>query len=110
MMPVLLREPPDVIVEWLDRRRALGQDGYDEMWDGVLHVAAPVHGRHGRMQHELAMVLRDRVVEAGSRGSGPVNLGRPHDYRGADGFVAAGASALLGVTAGELHDTIEWPT
>lgn len=28
---VLLGEPPEVLADWLERRRALGQDGYDEV-------------------------------------------------------------------------------
>lgn len=81
MTAVLLRDPPEVLREWLARRRALGQDGYDEVWDGVYHVVPMAHGRQGRMQDELAFALRDAARTAGLIGSGPVNIGLPDDFR-----------------------------
>lgn len=171
MTAVYLLDPPEVLQQWLEQRRALGQDGFDEVWDGVYHVAPMAHGAQGSLQHEVAFALRPAARAAGLRSSGPINVGHPGNYRvpdgaylrdprtalwnptaaiaveiispddesrqkfgfyfaagveelllvdpeartvewfvrGADGFVAAAASALLGVTATELCDTIEWP-
>jgi hypothetical protein len=38
-MPTLVRDPQPVEFEaLLERRRRLGQDLYDEVWNGVLHM------------------------------------------------------------------------
>ena len=66
---------------WLDRRRALGLDRFDEVWEGEYHVAPEAHGRHGDVAHQLAVLLRPRARAAGLWGSGPLNLGDPADYR-----------------------------
>ncbi len=66
---------------WLERRRALGQDRLDEVWEGEYHVAPEAHGRHGDVAHQLAILLRPRAKLAGLWGSGPLNLGAPDDYR-----------------------------
>ncbi|WP_300011194.1 Uma2 family endonuclease [Pseudonocardia sp.] len=171
MTAVFLHDPPEVLQEWLERRRALGQDGFDEVWEGVYHVAPMAHGRQGRTEHALVLALHGRARSAGLVGSGPVTIGRPDDYRvpdavylrtretelwnptaaivveilspndesrrkfdfyfragveemllvdplertvewyvrGADAFVPAERSALLGVTAAGLAAEIEWP-
>jgi hypothetical protein len=93
MTAILLRDPPEVLQDWLERRRALGQDGHDEMWDGVYHVAPMAHGRQGRVQ--LLVDPQERSVE--------------WFVRGPDGFVASDASALLGVSAREVRDGLDWP-
>lgn len=67
--------------EWLDRRRELGQDGFDEIWDGVYHVAPVAHGRQGATDEELTVALHSRARAAGLRGSGPVNVGGPGNHR-----------------------------
>lgn len=41
----------------LDERRRLGQDGRDEMWDGVLHMVPPPGGPHQRLSTRLLLVL-----------------------------------------------------
>ena len=44
---VLLGEPPNVLAEWLERRRALGQDRFDEVWEGDYHVSPEARASHG---------------------------------------------------------------
>lgn len=80
-MRTLLNEPPQVMQTWLERRRELGQDLYDEMWEGVYHVAPAPHPAHGYLDDELAVLLRPHVRAAGLYGSGPLNVGNPQDYR-----------------------------
>lgn len=171
MTAVLVQDPPAVLQEWLERRRALGQDGFDEVWDGVYHVVPMAHGRQGATEHEVAFALRPFAKAVGLRSSGPINIGGPRDYRVPDGalfrtrgtalwnptaavvievlspddesrlkfdfyfrsgveevllvdplertvewfvrgdtaFVAADRSALVGVSAVDLVDGIEWP-
>jgi Uma2 family endonuclease len=81
MRTVLLGERPREVEDFLDRRRALGLDLFDEVWEGDYHMAPAPHGRHGQVDFELAGILRPYAVRAGLRGSGPCNIGKPDDYR-----------------------------
>lgn len=100
MTTVVVGDRPAELQDWLDRRRELGQDGYDEVWDGVYHVAAMAHGRQGRLQHELPFALRGRARAAGLIGSGPVNIGRPENFRVPDAvYLRTGETALWNPTA-----------
>ncbi len=78
---VLLGEPPAPVAEWLERRRALGQDLFDEVWEGEHHVAPAAHARHGDVDDQVAALLRPRARSRGLWPTGPVNIGRPDDYR-----------------------------
>jgi Uma2 family endonuclease len=81
MRTVLLGEQPAPLRTWLEQRRALGLDRYDEVWEGEYHVAPEAHGRHGLVDHQLRFLLDGRARAAGLVGSSPLNLGRPDDYR-----------------------------
>lgn len=66
----------------LDERRRLGQDGRDEMWDGVLHMVPPAGGPHQRLSTRLVMALgplaeRRRLVPHVETGL----FRNEHDYR-----------------------------
>lgn len=74
--------------EVVARRRELGQDAYDEVWDGVYHVVPAGKGAHGRLQFQLAAVLLEFAAD-GYVVTGPINLGQPDDYRVPDGAVIA---------------------
>lgn len=95
MTAVLLKHPPQVLDEWLERRRALGQDGYDEVWDEVYHVVPMAHGRQGRLQVRLTVALDEQARRAGLEASGPVNIGRPGNFRVPDGAFFRGADTAL---------------
>lgn len=81
MQTVSFAAPPAEIGAWLERRRALGQDRDDEVWEGVYHVAPMGHSSHGDVGDQVAAALRPRARRAGLHSSGPVNLGDPDDYR-----------------------------
>ena len=103
-MPTLVKDPPPAgFEELLERRRELGQDLLDEVWEGVYHMnPAPSEGHR-----------RDRPAARGAAGpparaAGLVpmmsifNLGAPEDYRVPDGGLhrerpepGAGATAAL---------------
>jgi len=53
-MKVLLLDAPQAM---LDERRALGIDGRDEMWNGVLHVVPPPSGAHQGLSSEFFIVV-----------------------------------------------------
>lgn len=78
---VFLAEPPAEVAAWLRRRQALGQDRFDEVWEGEYHVAPAPHRRHGDVCDQVAALLRPRARAAGLWPSGPLNIGEPDDYR-----------------------------
>lgn len=58
MRTVVLGERPPGLESFLTRRRALGQDRFDEVWEGSYHVAPPgPHPYHGIVDNELGVVL-----------------------------------------------------
>ncbi len=81
MRTVVLGEQPASLRTWLDQRRALGLDRYDEVWEGEYHVAPDAHGRHGDVAYQLVVLLHPRAEVVGLRGSDPLNLGTLNDYR-----------------------------
>ena len=78
---VVLGPPPAELEALLARRRALGQDLFDEVWEGEYHMSLAPHPRHGSTLDELIAALRPVVTRAGLRGIGQINLGEPDDYR-----------------------------
>jgi len=81
MRTIVLGEQPASLQSWLEQRRALGQDKFDEVWEGEYHVAPEAHGRHGDVDDQLASLLRPRARGVGLWPSGPLNLGAENDYR-----------------------------
>jgi Uma2 family endonuclease len=88
---VLLGPRPAALEALLEQRRARGLDLFDELWEGVLHMAPAPRAAHGIVADEVAGVLRATARGAGLRGSGPFNLGSATDYRVPDGGYHRGA-------------------
>ena len=88
-MPTLVMDPPPAELEaLLERRRRLGLDHHDEMWEGVLHMNPAPHGRHHRIQQQLAELLGPLALDAHLIAAmGEFNLGAPDDYRVPDGAI-----------------------
>ncbi len=81
-MTVVIHGTHELVDELIRLRRALGQDGYDEVWDGVYHMAAPIHSHHGLLQAELGARLHSRAKALGFVLVGAFNLGEnENDYR-----------------------------
>lgn len=81
MRTLFVTDPPTEVEDWLARRRAQGQDLYDEVWEGEYHVA-PAPGRgHARAQARLLRVLAPLAEDAGLEAVGPCNIGSPEDFR-----------------------------
>lgn len=78
MRTLFVSDPPE-IVAIRERRKALGQDRYDEVWDGVYHVTPEAHGRHGLTQVSVSLSLSPLADAAGLWLSGPFNLGTSKD-------------------------------
>jgi Uma2 family endonuclease len=81
MRTVLVGQPPPEVEELLARRRALGQDLFDEVWEGEYHMVPAPHRRYSEVDHELAGILRPLAKRAGLQGAGPANVGEPNNYR-----------------------------
>lgn len=81
----------------LSRRRDLGQDLRDEVWEGTHHVAPPQHGRNGSWRWSWwARWPPPPGGRAGLRPGGSFNLGEPDDYRVPDlGFHERSACSTL---------------
>jgi Putative restriction endonuclease len=54
---IVLEPKPAVFEALLERRRALGQDLYDEVWEGDYHMAPAPHSSHGYVGGQLAVLL-----------------------------------------------------
>lgn len=76
----------------LERRRRLGQDLFDEVWEGVLHMNPAPSGRHGDLESQLHVLLAPLAKAAGLRMWGQFNLGDESDYRVPDGGLQQDAS------------------
>lgn len=104
---VVLGQPPVEVEEFLDRRRALGQDRFDEVWEGVYHVAPASHVWHGYLDNVLAELLGSYARAAGLIGTGPFNLGTADDYRVPDrGYHRSLPSAVWVATAAIVVEVI----
>jgi Uma2 family endonuclease len=81
MRTTFVMDPPPVVEDWLAQRRALGQDRFDEVWEGEYHVAPAPGRRHGRIDDRLGRILGPLADEAGLMGATTCNIGSPTDYR-----------------------------
>jgi len=78
---VVLGPRPAELDELIRRRRKLGVDTFDEVWEGSYHVAPAAHPAHGYIDNELAALLAPVARSVGLVGTGPFNLGDSDDYR-----------------------------
>lgn len=81
MRTVVLGPPSAELERIIARRRALGLDTYDEVWEGDYHMAPAPNVRHGMIQHQVVVLLDPLASQAGLVGTGPFNLGTQDDFR-----------------------------
>lgn len=96
-VPTLVCDPqPAEFEALLERRRKLGQDLMDEVWEGVYHMNPAPHSRHSAIQQQLAVLLDPQAREVGMDPRlGIFNLGEPDNYRVPDGgLLRPGQDAL----------------
>ena len=86
-MPTLVRDPQPVEFEQLlERRRKLGQDLLDEVWEGVYHMNPVPAGRHAQIVQQLAELLGPPARAVGLVPMLSIfNLGESDNYRVPDG-------------------------
>ncbi len=98
-MTTIVRGPcPPELEAWLKRRRRLGQDRRDEVWEGRHVVAPDPHSNHGDVQITLGVLLKRAAARLGLQATITFNLGRPDNFRVPDG-------GLIPWPAGTWHDT-----
>ncbi len=88
MSTLVLDPPPAEFEALLERRRRLGQDRQDEMWEGVYRMVPTPSGAHMDVQQQLAELLGPPARAAGLHPRiGGVNLGKAENYRVPDGVL-----------------------
>jgi len=77
-----------ISAEMLARRRALGHDRFDEVWEGVYRMNPGPPFAHARVDSELVVALHPRARRAGLASVTTFNVGEPTNYRVPDqGYV-----------------------
>lgn len=95
MRTVVVGERPIELEALIERRRALGQDIFDEVWDGEYHMVPAPHGRHGTAATQLMVALEPLARLVGLTSSTQFNLGGTDDYRVPDGGYHRGPSPTM---------------
>jgi len=90
------------VAELIERRRSLGLDGHDEVWDGVYVMAPFAHSNHGVLKSELLHALDPRARRAGLRPGDSFNLGEPENFRVPDAGYHRGVPGTLYVPTAAL--------
>lgn len=75
MRTVVLGDTHPELTEWIARRRALGQDRYDEVWNGEYHMSPMAHSWHGIVVLELGVALHQLAAPRGLYVGDAFNLG-----------------------------------
>jgi Putative restriction endonuclease len=85
MATVVLGERPPELESWLIRRRELGQDRYDEVWEGDYHVAPGPSAEHAIVDGQVTRLRWPQADRVDLLVTTAFNLGEPEDYRVPDG-------------------------
>lgn len=101
MKTVVLGPAPQELQALIERRRALGLDGHDEVWNGEYHVAPAASSRHGAVQAAVLALLRDYAANQ-RLVVGPFNLGTADNYRVPDGGLLRDGEGGLYVSTAAL--------
>ena len=81
MKTVILDPPPVEVEQLVERRRRLGLDHFDEVWEGVYHMVPAPRFDHGFVDDQLARAIGPYADRAGLAGCGQFNLGEVDDFR-----------------------------
>ncbi len=95
-MPTLVLDPmPAELTALLERRRQIGADRHDEMWEGVLHIGPAPLTRHAIVQAAVLRLLAEHTDPKTQLVVDAFNLGVPDNYRIPDGGVLSPNPAEL---------------
>ena len=86
-MRTLLPDPPPAELQaLLERRKRLGQDRRDEVWEGVLHMVPGPAGEHAMLSAQVKRLLAAPAAAAGLIVTDEFNVGgSKRDFRIPDG-------------------------
>jgi len=101
-MPTLvLGTAPPELEALLERRRRMGADRFDEVWEGVYHMVPGPSHPHARLEAQLTRLLGPPADAAALEITGQFNLGEsPEDFRVPDaGLHRQGAGGMWHTTA-----------
>jgi Uma2 family endonuclease len=76
-----LDPPPPQLEELLERRRRMGADRRDEVWEGVYHMVPSPNGAHSSIAHQLGVLLDAPARTAGLHMTAEFNMGVKDDFR-----------------------------
>lgn len=99
--------PSGIPAAVIQRRRALGLDRYDEIWEGEYRVVPTPRLEHGFVVLELARLLGSHAKAAGLFSVDTFNLGRQADYRVPDlGFLVGSPHGVYVETAAVVVEVL----
>ncbi len=81
MTTLVLGPRPPELQALIDRRRKLGQDGHDEVWDGVYVMAPFARTHHGALKGRIIRRIDPLADAAGLVAGDSFNIGRKDDFR-----------------------------
>jgi len=97
---IVLGPRPPELEALLERRRLLGQDSRDEVWEGSYVMAPDGTVGHSALRSEVGALLREVGRAQGLMTVSSLNLGGPDDYRIPDGaLLERGPSSTYRETA-----------
>lgn len=109
MRTVVLGPPPAELQALIARRRSLGLDRYDEVWDGEYHMAPMAQASHGWLDQQLAVFLDPLAKSVGLIATGAFNMGEPRDFRVPDRGLHRGSPDGVWLGTAALVVEIEAP-
>ena len=92
---------------FLEHRRRLGLDVFDEVWDGTLHLNPGPSESHADVQVQVVVVLQPLAAARALRVVGPTNLGRGDDDFRVPDLMVRPATAARGVFAQDAVLVVE---
>jgi Uma2 family endonuclease len=79
MRTLVLDPQPVELEELLERRRRMGGDRHDEVWEGVYHMVPGPNAPHSFIAHQVSVLLDAPARAAGLRVGSEFNLGDGED-------------------------------
>ncbi len=108
-MPTVVLDPvPRELAQVAERRRALGQDRLDEIWQGVLHMVPAPSFEHAALAAQVMSLLGPPAVAADLTATVEFNLGNSEqDFRVPDGGLhRPGAAGVWQPTAALVMEVL----